>query len=71
MLSHHVKPMSRRCVLMAQPELQRPLQETLAEAEARIARMRRQVAEEEAKLRGLLPASLPPPPVLPHTSVCT
>jgi hypothetical protein len=49
---------------MVQPELQRPLQETLAEAEARIAEMRRRVAEEEAKLRGLLPSSLPPPPVL-------
>ena len=44
---------------MAQPELQRPLQETLAEAEARIAEMRRKVAEEEAKLKG--PAARQPP----------
>ena len=45
-------------------EARRPLPETVAEAAERVARLKREAAEAEAKLQKMLPADLPPPPVM-------
>ena len=45
-------------------EARRPLPDTVAEAAQRVAQLKREAAEAEAKLQRLLPAHLPPPPVM-------